>query len=1189
MSDANNKIAIIGFSGSVPGADTLDQLHQMTRSGSQGYCQSEKDFIERFINLEIRQNKNFIPIGGGPSRYRSFDASFFGYSPKEARLMDPQIRKSLECAWHTFEQAGYCPDSILSPVGVYMSSGTNAYFTDNLRDTFYNQAAESEKNQIIFLNDSDFLSSRIAYHLNLTGPVIQVKTGCSGSLVALHQACQSLNEFDCDMALAGGVAIKPRYQYGYIYEEGGIMSADGICRPFSADANGTVFTNGLGMVLLKRFEDAIEANDTIYGVIRASFVNNDGNDKAGYMAPSVSGQAKSLAMVMAYGEVEPSDIQYVEAHGTATHIGDPIEYSSLAKIFKKCTPNSVFITSVKGNTGHLDAASGVIGLIKSMLDMRNEVISPLANFSEINDNISASESPLLCNCTLREWTPGPKGRIALVSSYGIGGTNAQVILEQSKDENRADALADYNNPYLFIFSAKNKTSLMAYITDFLSYLHTSKCRLGDIALTLMVGRKQCQYRIAFVARSYDELSSKLKEAVERDIEDVDKRMSDIDLDNVFNDPDYFREKWLDGHDILRSASGHQTYKRIALPCYVFSDTEHWMAVESSGHHSKGKIENVSEWFYMPDWDLAKLPDFNSDLNNKKVIVFSDKSPLSQKLIIQLNKYGCTVDEITINDIDITSSCSWDNFWEKQSSKPDHIIHIWLLDQVSEEQCLDAGLYALMFCYQSYMGRYGDVDFTTTILASNLYNVSGAEITHPAKATIRGISQVLPKECEYAKCHLIDINHTDKHVSSHVGMIINEMHNNLSSECVIRNCKRFIRSYKKINMSIENLGKLKITTKDTYLIIGGLGNFGLELAEFFSCHHGAKVILTTRMNFPDRDDWQTWVENNGNDNAISQKICTLIELESNGANVSVMKADVNDIQSLKNLKKNITKSNKLSGVIHAAGIVESGMINHKTKNSLEAVLMPKVTGTRNVCDVFLSHDLNYMVLCSSMNAIIGGLGQIDNTAANAFVDSYAEYCMEQGYSNVFAINWGAVNEARARNYAESPLFDKLSDEHIKNRMTKSEIFDVYTRLFSTKLSPRIVVSTIDFQDVIENWSQVGSLSALSKEIQIEKQARKNFTDTMFRKPSNQYQQFIAELWERLLGLDVIGLDDDFFVMGGNSLIAIQCISAIKEKFGVKMHAMSIYEYSTLIQFSDYIQKLDLENKQKMKLMEPQDGA
>ena len=433
-SSAPSAIAIVGMSARFPGARTLGEFWANLRDGVESIRRlSDRELLAAGADPEVLRDPHYVKAASVLDGIELFDAPFFGFSPKDAAIMDPQHRVFLECAWEALENAGWCADQFPGSIGVFAGSGMNAYLMFHLLPN-----RELMSSAGLFLlkqtgNDKDVLATRVSYQLNLTGPSMTVQTACSTSLVAVHVACQSLLNRECDMALAGGVTIEIPHKHGYIYREGEILSRDGHCRAFDAESSGTVFGSGAGVVVLRRLADALADGDRIHAVIRGSAINNDGARKVGYLAPSVDGQADVVAEALAVAEVPAETISYVETHGTGTPVGDPIEIAALTQAFRESTQARAFcaIGSLKTNIGHLDAAAGVAGLIKTVLALENKQLPPSLHFSQPNPRIDFASSPFYVNSRLAEWKGGGVPRRAGVTSLGIGGTNAHVIVEEA--------------------------------------------------------------------------------------------------------------------------------------------------------------------------------------------------------------------------------------------------------------------------------------------------------------------------------------------------------------------------------------------------------------------------------------------------------------------------------------------------------------------------------------------------------------------------------------------------------------------------------------------------------------------------------------------------------------------------------------------------------------------------------------
>ncbi|PZU94493.1 MAG: beta-ketoacyl synthase [Pseudanabaena sp.] len=497
-------IAVIGMAGKFPKANDIAQFWQNLRNGVDGITFfSDEELLAEGVNPEIFNQPNYVKAGAVLADIDQFDAQFFGYSPKEAELIDPQQRLFLECAWQALENAGYSTNSGKEKIGVYAGANWSTYLLYNL-SLNPNLFAEGGWSAGIG-NSRDFLATRVSYQLNLNGPSLNISTACSTSLVSVHLACRDLLSYQCDIALAGGVSIRTPHQTGYAYQSGDIFSSDGYCRPFDAKADGTIFGNAVGIVALKRLEEAVADGDYIYAVIKGSAINNDGSLKVGYTAPSVSGQAEVIAEAQAIAGVSPETISYIEAHGTGTNLGDPIEIRALTQAFQEQTTKKRFcaIGSVKSNFGHVDAASGVTGLIKTVLSLHHRQIPATLHLEQPNPDIDFANSPFYVNTTLRDWQgSGTHPLRAGVSSFGIGGTNAHVILEEAPLIENSDRT---DSDQLLLLSAKTETALEAIAQNLATHLQQNReFNLADVAYTLSLGRHHFEHRRMLVCRDVDE-------------------------------------------------------------------------------------------------------------------------------------------------------------------------------------------------------------------------------------------------------------------------------------------------------------------------------------------------------------------------------------------------------------------------------------------------------------------------------------------------------------------------------------------------------------------------------------------------------------------------------------------------------------------------------------------------------------
>jgi acyl transferase domain-containing protein/thioesterase domain-containing protein/acyl carrier protein len=511
MNMKNTAIAIVGMAGRFPGARNVAEFWHNLKNGVEAIRPfSDVELLAAGVSGDELAQPEYVKSGVVLEDLDMFDAAFFGFSPKDASIMDPQHRIFLECAWEALEDAGHAPGSFEGSIGVYAGSGMNSYMIHNLLTNARLVASAG-----LFLirqtgNDKDVLATRVSYELDLHGPSISVQTACSTSLVAVHLACQSLLNQECDMALAGGVTIEFPHGRGYLYREGEILSRDGHCRAFDADSSGTVFSSGAGMVVLRRLDDALADRDTIHAVILGSAINNDGARKVGYLAPSVDGQSEVIAEALGVAGVAASDISYVETHGTGTKVGDPIEVKALTQAFRESTQGKGYcaIGSLKTNIGHLDTAAGIAGLIKTAMALRHRQIPPSLHFRKPNPLIDFENSPFYVNTGLTEWKAERGPRRAGVTSLGIGGTNAHVVLEEAPP---VEEHAGSKKPYqLLVLSAKTPSALEQASQNLSAYLQEHReLPLQDAAYTCQLGREPLAHRRTVVAATTEEAGNLL--------------------------------------------------------------------------------------------------------------------------------------------------------------------------------------------------------------------------------------------------------------------------------------------------------------------------------------------------------------------------------------------------------------------------------------------------------------------------------------------------------------------------------------------------------------------------------------------------------------------------------------------------------------------------------------------------------
>lgn len=619
-------IAVIGMAGRFPGAATVAEFWKNLIEGKDCVTWLTDDsLLEAGVAKSDIEKSNYVKAAYLLDGYDTFDAEFFTIPPVDAELMDPQIRLALQCAWNTLEDAGYAS---MKPKNVGVFAGMGGV-TTNYLSSFINRCSNIEKitaSKSHTGNDKDFVANFISYKLNLTGPSVAVQTACSTSLVAVHQACSALLNEECEMCLAGGVNIRVPHAVGYEYKRGYIFSKSGRIRSFDTDADGVVFGNGVGMVLLKSLSKAVRDGDHIYAVVKGTAVSNDGKDKISYTATTVDGQFRCIDRAIRNAAVDPDTLGFVESHGTGTYMGDPMEVSALARAFtegrsrRKSAAEAArcALGAVKTSVGHLDVAAGITGFIKAALSLHHKRIPPTLHFQTPNPRINFSETPFFINTDVLEWKAEALPRRAGVNSVGVGGTNAFAVLEEYVSKARkAKAAPSPQEPMIVPLSARSEGSLRRYAAELARFLDTQdeSLMLGDLAYTLQTGRESMACRCALVVTDMKDLRRELATFVDGG---ASPRIVLSDGQIIASEPpaeatvsawirnkdwDRLAAHWVEGHPISwTQLHGAQPPRRISLPGYSFDAKRFWMDSKfqiepTSTEHALHPLlqSNVSDW------------------------------------------------------------------------------------------------------------------------------------------------------------------------------------------------------------------------------------------------------------------------------------------------------------------------------------------------------------------------------------------------------------------------------------------------------------------------------------------------------------------------------------------------------------------------------------------------------------------
>lgn len=1026
-------IAVIGMSGRFPGAANIDEFWKNLREGKECISHfSDDELRDSGVSEEVFSKNNYVKAWGTINDEYKFDAAFFGYNPTEARIIDPQQRIFLEEAWKALENAGCDTARYKKPVGIFASVGMNSY-ASQLRAVRQNDGISGDY-QIMTGNEKDFLATRTAYKLGFEGPSITVQTACSSSMTAVHLACQSLLNSECDMAFAGGVSVKLPQNQGYLYEEGMILSPDGHCRAFDSKANGTVVGNGAGVVVLKRLNDALCDKDNILAVIKGTGISNDGANKIGYTAPSAAGEAKAERMAIDEAGISPDTVGYIETHGTGTPLGDPIEIEALNSVYSQADDKKAFcaIGSVKTNIGHLDAASGIAGFIKTVLILKNKLIPPSLNFSEPNPKVKLDDSAFYVNTQLKEWHKIDYPLRAAVSSFGIGGTNVHAVLEEAHEKPKARAKEKTKN--LFVFSSKDKASLDKLTLDFAMFLkNNADLDPADIAFTLQTGRKEFRFRSFFIV---DDITDAINILSDKNEFTNRVHFADINVSKkheTIADPSTYSLEalgnlWLEGAQIaFEKLFEKKKVTKVVLPNYPFKgeifkvDGAH--SVSNKEAVTEGKLTDKDKWFYYPLWQQsgedAKVAA--NDDNTLTVIICSDVSAC-RRFVKRAASLG--LDFVTVSD---------DNNFSEESPFTYRMNTSDALHYKKLFECLNISDYKKLR-FISLLGLTGDVKltsldaealgkklfFTTTELARSVekavnkakvviklvtdeaFKIFG-ETCCPEKALAIGAVKVIPIEYKNISCEMIDVeaNLSDRQTDNIIDETFDDSKNGIVA---MRFNKRFKQIY--LNTQLQKGNKSQISFKDggVYIITGGLGGIGLNLAQYISKKVSAKLVFVSRSEFPDESLWNEWLVTHEKGDIVSLKIRELIKIKERGCEILVLRADITSVDDMNRLHEHVmAKYGCVNGIICAAGEPGGGMIETKTREIAEKVFSAKVDGTRIVYNAFKETKPEFMILTSSLNAVTGGFGQSDYCSANAYLDNFAN-AYDSDFMRVISINF-----------------------------------------------------------------------------------------------------------------------------------------------------------------------------------------
>ncbi|VXD25119.1 SDR family NAD(P)-dependent oxidoreductase [Planktothrix paucivesiculata] len=1161
-------IAIIGMSGKFPGAENLTEFWHNLEANRDLISEIPEDrwnWRDYYGDRQNQSGKTNVKWGGFITDVDRFDPLFFGISPVEAELIDPQFRLFLQTVWATIEDAGYrASDLSGSKTAVYVGVTTTDY-KDLMQQALMKENSPEYYGMFPFM-----LANRVSYLLNFRGPSEAIDTACSSSLVAIHRAIESLRQGSCEMAIAGGVNIIANPQLVIAAAQSGMLSEDGRCKTFDKSANGYVRGEGVGAILLKPLAKAIEDNDSIYGIIRGS-AENHGGKATSPTAPNPIAQQELIVSAYTQAGIAPETVSYIEAHGTGTPLGDPIEFNGLKGAFAQLYQQNgsepakephCALGSVKTNIGHLEAAAGISGVLKVLLMMKHRIIPGNCHLQEPNPYLQLTDSPFYLAKNTQAWTAlqdaeqNPIPRRAGVSSFGIGGTNVHLVLEEYISQT-ATKQPDNGEARAIILSAKNKQCLVEIASNLDNFLvasynssSTNLLRLSDIAYTLQIGREEMEYRLGFVVSSIEELKEKLAVYISDRGENQDlyegSTKGNKDTIETFGSDDELQEilaKWIEGRKfdkILKlwvkglSVNWNKFYtgtlpKRISLPTYPFARESYWLPTPIQ---HEAKSDRLSESPVEADETFGVLMCYP---------VWQEKATLIESDSIDLASLNYSQHLILFCEMDVPTG--------EESHLSQNIIC-----RVLQSQSQDLALRYQSICEQvfTHLQEILENQPKGKILVQIVIPGNGTDDFEDTGCLFQGLSALL-KTAHWENPKIIgQVIEVDRHNTN--DQLIKQIQENSQFpedlQIRYRLTQRQVISWKELPISEQQATYIPWKEGGVYLITGGAGGLGLIFAQEIA--HSVKnstIILAGR-------------------SLLSQKKQELLQQEAKllGARIEYRQADISQPKEVDDLIQNILRDfTKLDGILHSAGIIRDNFFIKKTVAEFQQVLAPKVCGTVYLDRATQEINLDFFILFSSGVAVLGNAGQSDYAAANAFMDAYAHYrhtlcASNKRFGRSLSINWPFWKEG-GMGMDEQQLNALEQNTGIEALQTNSGI-NALLRVLNLKPNQVMVLSG--------NLTKIRQgLFATSTELSYDESSASDFAIDdrhLLTKTLHQCKTLFGSIIK--LSVDRIESEEPLEHYGIDSMIVIQMNLRLETIFG-EISKTLLYEHQTLSELAKYL--------------------
>ncbi|HEX3048372.1 MAG TPA: SDR family NAD(P)-dependent oxidoreductase [Bacillota bacterium] len=1236
----SHDVAIIGLACRFPGADNKEEFWQLLEQGIsriRNFPPSRRCDTDQFLKGFGFEGEDPYKLGGYLDKIDEFDAAFFRIPPKEAELMEPAQRIFLETAWEAIEDAGLGGNRICgSRTGIYIGKDTS-------RSSDYGKLI-TENNPLISTGlTTSILASRLAYILNLKGPCPVVDTACSSSMVALHMAYRGVVDGEVDMAIAGGVALS------FIPVEGSNMidSQDGKLCAFDKRADGTVWGEGFGVIVLKPLKLALRDQNHIYAVIKGSAINNDGTSN-GLTAPSAEAQADVIEQALKRAKVDPETITYIEAHGTGTKLGDPIEIQGIQLAFSRYTAKKQFcgIGTVKTSIGHLVGASGLAGLIKMALALQNRKLPASINFNEPNPFINFIDSPVYLNARLRDWKSEGNPRRCGISSFGFSGTNCHVILEEAPDTETPSLKC--RQRHIFTLSAKTEASFRRLLEKYIEFLN-GNCglELGALCYTVTTGRGHYVYRLAVICGSLLELSEKLTQIAVSMLEDFNPAIPGGMNPGVFfgkhvvvvQQKQKAPDEIFEGDKIVLSEAANQllqqkldngditsgldetglteicqyyiqgadiawellypagAYPTLSLPTYPFDRKRYWVEGDLSqimGGFGNSNVNPLdTDFYHNTTWTPEPLNP-GGIIRETGVLLLNDSSGMGENIALLLKNSQQKViiadlgnefqkikgDRYTISG----SQADYEQlFREIQGENISLILHLHSLTAEKDIRELEQlnrsqkrGVWSLYYLTRAIFKSQLSHDLRLILISEFVNEVTRNESRIiPENATLFGLGKVVGMEYSNLKLRGLDIDETTT-----AEEILRELAAvNYTFVTAYRAGERYVEVFTKIQISEFESSPIPIHNHGVYIITGGAGGIGLEMGKYLASQNRVNLAFINRTKLPERSDWETIITRDKN-GKLAKKLQGIQAIEQNGSQVVSYSADVSNQDQMAPIIDELrTKYGKINGIIHSAGVVGDGFIIRKEEDVFQKVLAPKVQGTWILDQLTQDDHLDFLVLFSSVATLLAGGGQGDYTAANAYLDSFAAYRGKQE-KKTLTINWPTWKETgMAVDYG-------VTQDSIFKALGTARAIACFTEVLNSSLS-KAIIGALNYRSpgmqILNEAPQ--SLYRVSEEIKtsaanwrqhrlrpVAAKSPGDFEVRILGKQDGTYTETetkLARLWGEVLGVHEINIYDNFYELGGDSILAIQIINRLNEDLSRKSHIGDLFEHGTILAFASFL--------------------